>query len=78
MDVMLFDIQTPIGIKVHCTRAYWAFIVSEKHPVLAGQEKMVEAALADPDQIRRSKRDPANLPFLQRHKTKMALCRCEA
>ena len=57
MDEMLFDIQTPLGIKVHCTKSYWEFIIGEKHPVLAGQEKKVEAVLADPDEIRRSRKD---------------------
>jgi hypothetical protein len=55
---MLFDIQTPLGIMVHCTKSYWKFIVNEKHPALVGHEKMIQTVLADPDEIRQSKRDP--------------------
>jgi hypothetical protein len=53
-----FEVSTPLGFAVHCTRAYWRFIVSEKHPVLAGREAEVKATLSDPDEIRRSRKDP--------------------
>ncbi|MBI5527357.1 MAG: DUF4258 domain-containing protein [Deltaproteobacteria bacterium] len=54
---LLFEVTTPLGFSVRCTRTYWAFITSEKHPVLAGHEEDVERALADPDEIRRSRID---------------------
>ena len=53
-----FEVSTPLGFAVHCTRVYWQFIVSEKHPVLAGRDAEVRATLSDPDEIRRSRRDP--------------------
>jgi len=59
----LFDVVTPLGFSVRCTRAYWDHVLLEKHPVLRGHEGDVRAALADPDEVRRSRRDPAVLLF---------------
>ena len=56
-----------------CIRAYWQFIVSEKHPVLAGHEAEVKATLSDPDEIRRSRKDPQVLLFY-RGKTPRWMC----
>jgi hypothetical protein len=55
---LLFDVATPLGFAVRCTQAYWQFIVSQKHPVLMGHEVEVRDTLADPDEIRRSRKDP--------------------
>ncbi|MER3422883.1 MAG: hypothetical protein C4293_06285 [Nitrospiraceae bacterium] len=57
MADVAFVVKTPLGFIVRCTRAYWNFILTEKPPVLAGQEEAVRTALADPDQVRRSKQD---------------------
>ena len=54
----LFDVATPLGFKVHCTREYWDFLVTQKHPVLLGHEAEVQEALVDPQEIRRSRQDP--------------------
>ncbi len=62
-DELQFEVPTPLGFAVRCTRAYWRFIVSEKHPVLAGREEDVKATLSDPDEIRRSRKDPQVLLF---------------
>ena len=58
-----FKITTPLGVSVRCSRAYWSFIVTRKHPVLSGQENGVREALSDPDEIRRSRKDPNVLLF---------------
>ena len=63
-----FEVLTPLGFVVRCTGAYWRFIVSEKHPVLAGHEAEVSATLADPDEIRRSRKDPQVLLFYREAK----------
>lgn len=57
-DALHLEVSTPLGFVVRCPRAYWEFIVTEKHPVLAGREREVRAALSDPDEIRRSRKDP--------------------
>lgn len=60
---LLFEVPTPLGFRVRCTRAYWEFIVTYKHPVLRGQEREIEEVLANPDEARRSRRDPSVLLF---------------
>lgn len=67
-DSVLFEVQTPLGFAVRCSQAYWEFIVSEKHPVLAGHETDVTRTLADPDEIRRSRKDPMVLLFYRGRK----------
>lgn len=59
MADLIFDVGTPLGFSVRCTRSYWEFIVTQKHPVLAGHEDDVRKTLMDPDEVRRSRRDPA-------------------
>lgn len=63
-----FEVLTPLGFSVRCTQAYWRFIVTEKHPALAGREAEVRDALSDPDEIRRSRKDPRVLLFYRGHK----------
>lgn len=60
---LLFEIQTPFGFSVRCTCEYWEFIVAHKHPVLRGAERGIMQVLADPDEVRRSRQDPAVLLF---------------
>ena len=53
---VLFEASTPLGFSVRCTRSHWEFIVTYKHPVLAGREKEVEETLVDPDGVQRSRK----------------------
>jgi len=39
------------------SRAYWQVIIGIKHPIMAGHEKDVKAALEHPEEIRRSRVD---------------------
>ena len=63
MSDLAFEAMTPLGFSVRCTATHWQFIVSQKHPVLAGREGEVGQVLSDPDEIRRSRKDPAVLLF---------------
>jgi hypothetical protein len=54
----VFAIATPLGFVVSCSREYWAFIIAQKHPVMSGPEQEVAQALADPDEVRQSRKDP--------------------
>jgi len=58
MNDLLFDAMTPLGFSVRCTRSYWNFIASQKHPVMAGKHADIRRTLEEPDQIRVSRRDP--------------------
>jgi hypothetical protein len=55
---LLFDVITPLGFKVHVTRAYWEIIITIKHPVMAGRENDVRETLQNPSEIRLSRSDP--------------------
>ena len=46
-EVLQFEVLTPLGFAVRCSEAYWQFIISEKHPVLAGREAEVKETLMD-------------------------------
>ncbi len=59
----LIEVLTPLGFTVRCTRRYWEFIVTHKHPVLRGRSAEVSQVLRDPDEIRRSRKDPTVLLF---------------
>ncbi|MEB2283048.1 MAG: hypothetical protein B6D46_03600 [Polyangiaceae bacterium UTPRO1] len=58
----LFAIASPLGFSVQVSARYWDTIVG-KHPDLADRLLDVQAALREPDEIRRSGRDPAILLF---------------
>ncbi len=76
---LLFEVTTPIAVVVRCSRSYWNFIVTYKHPIMAGLEQDVETVLADPDEVRRSRQDPDLLLFY-RASSRPWLCavaRCE-
>ncbi len=55
---LLFEVETPLGFSVRVSSRYWELIVTVKHPVMAGREPKVIEALAKPDEIRQSRKDP--------------------
>jgi hypothetical protein len=71
---LLFDVMTPLGFRVHVTRAYWELIVSLKHPAMAGREEDVKEALERPDEIRRSKSDENVYLFYKAEREKRWIC----
>ncbi|HVP68048.1 MAG TPA: hypothetical protein VMT17_12370 [Anaeromyxobacteraceae bacterium] len=60
---LALDVETPLGFTVRCTRVYWERVILEKHPVLRGREADVREALANPDEVRQSRKDPSVLLF---------------
>jgi len=60
---LAIDVVTPPGLHVRCTDASWLHISTVKHPVLAGRRADVAQVLADPDEIRVSRKDPDVLLF---------------
>jgi hypothetical protein len=58
----LFEILTPLNFTVRTSEEYWARLLL-KHPDLANLEAEIRQALASPDEIRRSSRDPNVLLF---------------
>ncbi len=37
-DVLLFEVDTPLGFRVRVTRSYWELIVTIKHLAMRGHE----------------------------------------
>ncbi len=56
-DDYIFEVNTPLGFRVFVTRAYWDVIITIKHPIMKGREKVVQDTLENPSQIRQSRRD---------------------
>jgi len=52
-----FEVETPLGVRIRTTRAYWNKIVTLKHPSVAKYQEQVKLSLEHPDHIRRSKQD---------------------
>ena len=57
-----FEIETPLGFTVRTSEEYWQKL-TVKHPDIADLETEIKQALATPDEIRRSSRDPNILLF---------------
>lgn len=71
---LLFEVPTPLGFSVRVTRDYWKLIVTIKHPVMHGREMGVQDALQTPDEIRRSRSDPAVLLFYRLERPGRWIC----
>ena len=59
----VFDSPTPLEFTVQVSRVSWEQIVTVKHPVMRDRELEVRDALHEPDEIRRSRADPAVFLF---------------
>lgn len=70
----LFEVLTPLGFTVRVSQSYWEVIVTVKHPVMAGQELVVQDTLARPDEIRVSKTDSAVHLFYKSIREKRWVC----
>jgi hypothetical protein len=62
-DAVQLRVHTPLGFEVAVTRERWLLITGVKHPVMAGRESEVQSTLAEPDQVRVSRREPNVLLF---------------
>lgn len=60
---LLFEVLTPLAFRVRVTRKRWEMIATIKHPVMAGRESDVRAALESPDEVRQSRTDTRMLLF---------------
>ena len=70
----LFVVSTPLGFSVRVTHASWEFITTVKHPVMAGHEAEVQATLAAPEEIRRSRSDENVLLFYRTQRSGRWVC----
>ena len=54
---ILFEIITPLNVKVRTTKQYWDYIVNIKHRPMKNKEDIVKETLSNPEEIYRSKID---------------------
>jgi len=54
---LFFQVETPLGVVIRTTPAYWARIVTFKHPIMRGREETVKRVLRAPTEVRKSKKD---------------------
>jgi hypothetical protein len=66
--------ETPLGVRVRVTRQLWQLIIDVKHPVMARHEHDLGETLRDPEQVRRSRSDPAVYLFYRRQRAGRWLC----
>jgi hypothetical protein len=71
---VLFEARTPLGFLVSVTRARWELIATIKHPVMAGRESSVKAALENPDEVRKSRTDSQILLFYKAEGDRRWVC----
>jgi hypothetical protein len=71
---ILFKIVTPLGFSGRVTRACGELIVTVKHPVMHGREMDVKGVLQTPEEVRRSRGDPAVLLFYPVKEPGCCLC----
>ena len=55
----LFEVTSKLGRKIRLGRTYWEYVVNVKHPSMRGLQDVVKRVLANPMEVRRSKRDSA-------------------
>jgi hypothetical protein len=71
---LLLDALTPLGFRVRVTRRRWELITTAKHPIMAGRESLVLAALEAPDEVRQSRIDSQVLLFYKAEATRRWTC----
>ncbi len=70
----LFGASTPLGFTVSVMADQWRKIVTFKHPVMSGRERDVQEALENPEEVRRSRKDPSVYLFYCTERPKRWLC----
>ena len=73
-DELFFEVRTPLGFRVRVTLSYWELIVTIKHPAMYGREADVQNVLRNPDEIRRSRSDPAVYLFYRMERPGRWIC----
>lgn len=71
---VLFVATTPLGFDIRVTEEYWELIVTIKHPIMHGRDAEVVRVLQEPDEIRKSRRDPAVYLFYREERPGRWIC----
>ena len=73
-DESLFEVETPIALKVSVGKRRWNLITTQKHPSLLGKENEIKETLQRPVEIRKSKSDKEVLLFYRLQGPKRWFC----
>lgn len=63
-----FEVQSVLGKRIRTTEGYWNIISEGKHPIIKKYEKEVKETLENPDEIRKSKKDPSVFLYYKKYK----------
>jgi len=70
----IFEVVTPLKFFVRVSRSYWQYIITIKHPIMAGREIDVQHTLENPNEIRLSRSDPTVYLFYSQEREKRWVC----
>jgi hypothetical protein len=71
---ILFEVETPFGLRVSVGIASWRKVTLIKHPVMLGRESDVRDAIGLPDEVRASRIDPSVYLFYRLERSGRWLC----
>lgn len=64
------EVTSSLGQRITTTVDYWNKIIKTKHPTMEGRERLVEQALKNPEQVRRSRKDPKVYLYYKGHESR--------
>jgi len=70
----LFEASTPLGFTVSVMAEQLKKIVTFKHPIISGRERDIRKTLENPEEGRRSRKDPSAYLFYRAERPKRWLC----
>ena len=62
-----FELLSSLGKRIKVSAEYWNKIIEAKHPIMRDREELVKQALTSPEQVRRSRKDPAIYLHYRKH-----------
>jgi len=69
-----FEVVSKLNRKIRINKSYWDYIVNVKHPSMRGLEEFVKSSLAEPIEVRRSRRDQNVHLHYGRFEAKLLVC----
>ncbi|MEP7233654.1 MAG: DUF4258 domain-containing protein [Ignavibacteriota bacterium] len=71
---ILFEVETPIALRIRCSHEYWQIITVRKHPVMRDKLDEVKGCLGSPDEIRESRSDRSVYLFYKKMRSNRWIC----
>lgn len=71
---LLFEVETPLGFRVRCTRTWWDHVTAIKHPAMSGRMDVVVQTLQNPLEVRQSRRDASIFLFYRSNGPRRWIC----